>query len=68
MLFSTLAESIHIPTNRARGFPLLYTLSSIVCSFFFKMMAILTGHVMQRTDSLKKNLMLGKIESRRRRG
>ena len=32
------------------------------------MMAILTGHVMQRTDSLKKNLMLGKIESRRRRG
>ena len=36
MLFSTLAESIHIPTNRARGFPLLYTLSSIVCSFFLK--------------------------------
>ena len=26
------------------------------------------GHLMQRTDSLKKNLMLGKIEGRRRRG
>ena len=25
------------------------------------------GHLMQRTDSLKKTLMLGKIESRRRR-
>src|SRR5574340_244461 len=26
------------------------------------------GHLMQRTDSLKKNLMVGKIEGRRRRG
>ena len=26
------------------------------------------GHLMQRTDSLEKNLMLGKIEGRRRRG
>ena len=26
------------------------------------------GHLMQRTDSLEKNLMLGKIEARRRRG
>ena len=26
------------------------------------------GHLMQRTDSLKNNLMLGKIEGRRRRG
>ena len=26
------------------------------------------GHVMQRTDSVKKTLMLGKIEGRRRRG
>ena len=25
------------------------------------------GHLMQRVDSLEKNLMLGKIESRRRR-
>ena len=26
------------------------------------------GHVMQRTDSLEKTMMLGKIEGRRRRG
>ena len=26
------------------------------------------GHLMQRTDSLEKILMLGKIEGRRRRG
>ena len=26
------------------------------------------GHVMQRTDSFEKTLMLGKIEGRRRRG
>ena len=26
------------------------------------------GHLMQRTDSLKKTLMLGKLEGRRRRG
>ena len=26
------------------------------------------GHLMQRTDSLEKTLMLGRIESRRRRG
>ena len=26
------------------------------------------GHLMQRTDSLKKTLMLGKTEDRRRRG
>ena len=27
-----------------------------------------SGHLMRRTDSLEKTLMLGKIESRRRRG
>jgi len=26
------------------------------------------GHLMQRTDTLEKTLMLGKIEGRRRRG
>ena len=26
------------------------------------------GHLMQRTDSLEKTMMLGKIEGRRRRG
>ena len=30
--------------------------------------AAILGHLMQRTDSLEKTLMLGKIEGRRRRG
>ena len=44
ILFSIVAVLIYIPINSARGFPLLYTLSSIYCVyfFFFLMMAILT--------------------------
>ena len=30
-LFSIVAVSIHIPTNSARGFPLLHTFPSIYC-------------------------------------
>ena len=30
--------------------------------------AAILGHLMRRTDSLEKTLMLGKIEGRRRRG
>ena len=33
-----------------------------------KLKILYFGHLMQRTDSLKKTLMLGKIEGRRRRG
>ena len=33
-----------------------------------KLMLRSFGHLMQRTDSLEKTLMLGKIEGRRRRG
>ena len=33
-----------------------------------KLKLLYFGHLMQRTDSLGKTLMLGKIESRRRRG
>ena len=33
-----------------------------------KLKLLYFGHLMQRTDSLKKTLMLGKIEGRRRRG
>ena len=33
-----------------------------------KLMLQYFDHLMQRTDSLKKTLMLGKIEGRRRRG
>ena len=37
-------------------------------TFHFLEASIYTGHLMQRTDSLQKTLMLGKIEGRRRRG
>ena len=33
-----------------------------------KLKLLYFGHVMQRSDSLEKTLMLGKIEGRRRRG
>ena len=33
-----------------------------------KLKPLYFGHLMRRTDSLEKTLMLGKIESRRRRG
>ena len=33
-----------------------------------KLKLLYFGHMMQRTDSLEKTLMLGKIEGRRRRG
>ena len=35
ILSSTVAVSIHIPTNNARGFPFLYTLSNIYCLYIF---------------------------------
>ena len=43
ILFSIVAVSIYIPTNSAREFSFLHTLSSIYCLYFFFMMAILTG-------------------------
>ena len=33
-----------------------------------KLKLLYLGHLMQRTDSLEKTLMLGKIEGRRRKG
>jgi len=33
-----------------------------------KLKLLYLGHLMQRTDSLKKTLMLGKIEGKRRKG
>ena len=38
------------------------------CLFWVKLKHQYFGHLMQRTDSLEKTLMLGKIEDRRRRG
>ena len=42
-LSSIAAVSIYIPSNSARGFPFLQTLSSIYCLLDFLKMAILTG-------------------------
>ena len=38
------------------------------CSFKGQMLKLKFGHLSRRADSLEKTLMLGKIESRRRRG
>ena len=43
ILSSIAAVSIYIPSNSARGFPFLQTLSSIYCLLDFLTMAILTG-------------------------
>ena len=41
-----------------------YSLEGLMLKLKFQYL----GHLMQRTDSLEKTLMLGKIEGRRRRG
>ena len=41
-----------------------YSLKGLILKLKFQYF----GHLMQRTDSLEKTLMLGKIEGRRRRG
>ena len=43
ILSSIVAVSIYIPTNSARGFPFLHTLSTIYCCQIFLMMTILTS-------------------------
>ena len=45
---------------------MLYSLWDL--SICYTYMYIYFGHLMQRSDSLEKTLMLGKIEGRRRRG
>ena len=40
----------------------------IIKKLMLKLKCQYFGHLMQRTDSLEKTLMLGKIEGRRRRG
>ena len=48
------------PDNPLEGLKLIYWMLKLKRQYF--------GHLMQRTDSLEKTLMLGKIEGRRRRG
>ena len=47
-----------------KGYMLLYSLEGLM----LKLKLQYFGHLMQRTDSLQKTLMLGKVEGRRRRG
>ena len=47
--------------------PLLFP-EYLLEGLMLKMKLQYLGHLMQRTDSLEKTLMLGKIEGRRRRG
>ena len=46
----------------------LYLFRKNVEGLMLKLKLQYFGHLMQRTDSLKKTLILGKIEGRRRRG
>ena len=49
-----------------KGISLEYSLEGLLLKL--KLQYFASGHLMQRTDSLEKTLMLGKIEGRRRRG
>ena len=48
------------PEYSLEGLRLIYWMLKLKLQYF--------GHLMQRTDSLEKTLMLGKTEGRRRRG
>ena len=56
-----------------QGIPAPFTTSPVgalfsICSISVSVKLQYFGHLMQRTDSFEKTLMLGKIEDRRRRG
>ena len=52
------------PVNPKGNQTLKYSLEGLM----LKLKSQYFGHLMRRTDSLEKTLMLGKIEGRRRRG
>ena len=52
-------QPVHPKGNQSRIF---------IAGLMLKLKLQYFGHLMQRTDSFKKTLMLGKIEGRRRRG
>ena len=57
-------ESKEIQPVHAKGDKSWYSLEGLM----LKLKLQYFGHLMQRTDSLEKTLILGKIEGRRRRG
>ena len=66
-----LEKTLESPLNSKRSNQSIIKESSPGCSLeelMLKLKLQYFGHLMQRTDSLEKTLMLGKIEGRRRRG
>ena len=62
---------MRVPWTARRSNQSILKESSPECSLeglIMKLKVQYFGHLMQRTDSLEKTLMLGKIEGRRRRG
>ena len=57
-------EDLRVPWTAGRSISPEYSLEALM----LKLKLQYFGHLMQRTDSLEKTLMLGKIEGRRRRG
>ena len=71
MLLSCVGEDLRVPwTARRSNQSILKEISPEYSleELMLKLKLQYFGHLMQRTDSLEKTLMLGKIEGRRRRG
>ena len=65
-----LAKTLESPLNYKEIIPIIVKEISPDCSLeglMLKLKLRYFGHLMQRTDSFEKTLMLGKIEGRRRR-
>ena len=59
-----MSRKITILKKKSLHLPFEYSLEGLLLKLEFQSF----GHLMQRTDSLEKTLMLGKIESGKRRG
>ena len=71
MLFNCGAELLRVPWTATRSNQSILKEINPGCSLeglMLKLKLQYLGHLMRRTDSLEKTLMLGKIEGKRRRG
>ena len=71
LLNCDVGEDLRVPWTAKRSNQSILKEISPGCSLeglMLKLRLQYFGHLMQRTDSLEKSLMLGKIEGRRRRG
>ena len=69
MMLLNLKRHVNVPARRSKQFILMeispeYSLEVLI----LKLKLQYFGHLMWRTDSFEKTLMLGKVEGRRRRG